>query len=190
MAELLPLEQAASAIGKSTTTVRRLVKANKIPFEKQRTPTGFIYLLDTDNLKAYYQARDGSIFDEDFPIEAPAKAGQQVRIAVAGETGGQAEYWQKKAELYEDKYLNELTGHAQTREDLGVWRGRAEQAQSMLLKLLPNPQEVEVRDAVEQKVVKAAPKQSPMNSMAGMLGLISVLVVIAVVVFLKLWTNA
>ncbi len=69
----------------------------------------------------------------------------KMRLAVANETGNSAEYWLKRAEVYEEKYHHELQKVSQMREELGVWRGRAEHAQAMLMKMLPaagNPIEV------------------------------------------------
>jgi hypothetical protein len=74
-----------------------------------------------------------------------------VRVAVASESGTAIDYWQKKAENYEEKYYKELASHSQTREELGTWRGRAEQAQAMVLKLLPAPQEVSVENRQGQE---------------------------------------
>lgn len=154
MAELIQLDQAASIVGKSEVTLRRLVKAGKIPFERQKTLTGFIYLVDPLEVKKYYKIRNGGAYTpegdgaDEITLNTPRSA-NKVRLAVSDETGNQTEYWQKKAESYEDKYYTELNTHAQTREDLGVWRGRAEHAQAMLLKLLPAPSEVVLESSVE-----------------------------------------
>lgn len=155
MAEAIQLDKAAALVGKSEVTLRRLIKAGKIPFEKQKTLTGFVYLVNPDHVKTFYKVREGSIFDRDVKEtiqEKKADSGESqsatgsVRVAVAGDEGGAPAYWQKRSELYEDRYTNEVVKHAQTREELGAWRGRAEQAQSMLMKLLPAPSsEVEVQ---------------------------------------------
>jgi len=160
MAELMQLDRAAALTGKSEVTLRRLIKAGKIPYQKEKTLTGFVYLVDPDRVKAYYQVRGGGMFSDDSNLKAsavfdsvqPVSEAEEaepvttasvsgVRVAVANESGDLNQYWQKKADLYEDKYLQEAAHHAQTREELGVWRGRAEQAQSMIMKLLPAPSE-------------------------------------------------
>jgi len=176
MAELVQLDKAASMVGKSEVTLRRLIKANRIPFQKEKTLTGFIYMVDPSDVKTYYLNRDGEVnaatsdkngqerlaFEgteipikkqriEEVPIqdevELPKEDIAPARIYQAQNPDGGAyvEYWQKRAETYEDRYTNEVGKHAQTREELGVWRGRAEQAHSMLLKLLPSGQDVEVK---------------------------------------------
>lgn len=160
------LDQAARQVGKSEVTVRRLVKAGKISHRKEKTLTGFIYLVDPTEISHYYGDRGSS--SEDFaqqlreagaevveevrihhakPLEgnsedqAQGESGptRQIRVAVAGESGNLSEYWQKRAETYENRYHQTLETQAKLREELGVWRGRAEQAQNMLVKLLPAP---------------------------------------------------
>ena len=152
MPEFVQLDKAAAEIGKSEVTLRRLIKAGKIPFKKEKTLTGFIYMVDPAAVRAYYQIKGGGNFTEDgasakeedlLPlaesVSTQPKERSHVRVAVGGESGDLYEYWLKRSELYEDRYNQEVSKHAQTREELGNWRGRAEQAQSMLVKLLPSP---------------------------------------------------
>jgi hypothetical protein len=170
----MQLDKAASAIGKSEITLRRLVKANKIPFQKEKTPTGFIYLVDLDQVRAYYQAREGFVSAAvespesseraNVPADSFTNHGTAVRVAVAGDMGGAAEYWQKRSELYEDRFHGEVMKHAQTREELGMWRGRAEQAQAMLVKLLPGAQTESVRELSRGEVVPTSKENKPRPS--------------------------
>jgi len=200
MAELLQLDAAAAQIGKSEVTLRRLIKAGKIPFQKEKTLTGFIYLVDPEAVQNYYQGRDAEILNsEEFQA---AETGDQevsnkeaktvhatpyksaVRVAVASETGSAVEYWQKRAEIYEDRYTQEMQKHSQAREELGMWRGRAEQAQTMLTKLLPASSE-EVPKPVE--VVPVNKEASPW--LVSILVTLVFLIIIAgaVVIYLKLY---
>lgn len=178
MAELVQLDKAASQVGKSEVTLRRLIKAEKIPFQKEKTLTGFIYLVDPNEVRKFYKMK---------PEDAPAPASKTkepvapqsppVRIAIAGESGNVNEYWQKKSELYEDRYHQELAKHSNTREELGVWRGRAEQTQAMLMKLLPAPQDVAVRNQQQE-----APESKQGSSVWAIILTIVLLVLIAVVI--------
>ncbi|MCC2631593.1 MAG: hypothetical protein K0S20_292 [Patescibacteria group bacterium] len=170
MAELVQLDRAAAMVGKSEVTLRRLIKAGKIPFQKEKTLTGFVYLVDPDKVKSFYKIREGVIVEEGAAMEGnasttepagepvPLRTPSPVRVAVAGESGSPYEYWQKKSELYEERYNQEVVKHSQAREELGVWRGRAEQSQAMLLKLLPSPQEVEVRQTGVQPALQSPSK--------------------------------
>jgi hypothetical protein len=201
MAQLVQLDKAAKAAGKSEITLRRLIKAGKIPFEKQKTLTGFIYLVDPQSVKDFYggksvktasaaatdSEKQSSGEKADQPqkaqsvekpvakpiedvVEAPKKVASpdiddsdSVRLAVAGESGEQDEYWRKKAELYEKKYHEEAARHTEAREALGTWRGRAEHAQAMLMKMLPASAEAKAENKKEDpkkgKVTEEANKQ-------------------------------
>jgi hypothetical protein len=147
MATYIQLDQAAKEVGKSEITIRRLVKAAKITHRKEKTLTGFIYLVDPEEILKFYQSGnsdEGRVIEpeeqspETDPSEEPIA--RQIRVAVTGESGNLSEYWQKRAETYEDRYYRELEEQAKLREELGAWRGRAEQAQNMLVKLLPAPE--------------------------------------------------
>ena len=160
MAQYIPLDAAAAVVGKSEVTLRRLIKADKIPFRREKTLTGFVYVIDIEAAKAYYDVPDVAPAEEpakEEKEEAPAAKATTVRVGIANQEGSTAEYWQKRSESYEDRYHGEVGKHAQTREELGVWRGRAEQAQSMLVKLLPSNSEVEVQKPRE--AVVSAPKE-------------------------------
>ena len=150
MAELIQLDAAATLVGKSEVTLRRLIKAGKIPFQKERTPTGFIYQVDPEVVRGYYQGREAVFTVPETSATHEVASSPRVRVAVASDSGTPTEYWQKKAEVYEERFNTEMKNHAQTREELGVWRGRAEQAQSMLVKLLPAPAEVQVQNIQAQ----------------------------------------
>lgn len=163
MAELVQLDVAAALVGKSEVTLRRLIKAGKVPVHKEKTLTGFIYLIDPDKLQAYYESRGEITFEsmEEAPpepvdeldgeetVEPVARRKSGRRLAVAGESGGEVTYWQRRAETYEERYHAELQKHATAREELGVWRGRAEHAQAMLMKLLPPVPEVLMNPAAD-----------------------------------------
>lgn len=148
MAIRVQLENAARQVRKSEVTVRRLIKAGKVPFEKQKTLTGFIYLVDPDEIRHFYQNRGvvsptTKVETEKPNFQPKAEPDTETpvkRVAISDETGNSTGYWQKRSDLYEERYNQEMGKHAQAREELGVWRGRAEQTQSMLMKLLPAPE--------------------------------------------------
>lgn len=190
MAEPMQLDQAARLVGKSEVTLRRLIKAGKIPFEKEKTLTGFIYKIDPEKVRAYYHIRVGGVFgtngkasDDDNPFESldekersgPAympKSAEPLRIAVEDAGGHASEYWQKRSDLYEDKYHQEVQKHATLREELGVWRGRAEQAQAMIIKMLP-PAETPAIQAGEP--VK---EEKTLSWVAVLLGTLTVVIIV------------
>lgn len=214
MAESLQLDKAAALVGKSEVTLRRLIKAGKIPFEKEKTLTGFIYRVKPADVRAYYKQKDGDSpveeVEQEMEIPITRKGTEEsvehdpadvhrvesrgsnprVRVAIADETGNSYEYWQKKSEVYEEKYNQEVTRHAQTREELGVWRGRAEQAHSMLLKLLPAPGgEVEVRPSSARSSSDSNPSRGDGTWVATLVvsfTLIIIIIAAAAVMYFKL----
>lgn len=153
MASFLHLDQAAKLVGKSEITLRRLLKTGKVTHRKEKTLTGFIYLLDPEELKRYYRIQTeplplGSSFAQpnlvdDVPVEsAPTPAlAKSVQVEVTkpaqSDQPPESAYWHQRAESLEDKYLQVLGEQAKIREELGLWRGRAEQAQQMVSALLP-----------------------------------------------------
>lgn len=195
MAELVRLDKAASLAGKSEVTLRRLIKANKIPFQKEKTLTGFIYMVNPHDVLKFYNIRE-SVIEEAVKAEKDSSgvvetvvprskeveksyvgSTSTVRVAVAGEEGGATGYWQKRAERYEERYHTEIEKHSETKAELGLWRGRAEQSQAMLLKLLPAPQGVEIQQK-EEPIVPAIKENNSL--VVAMVSTLVVLVVIAV----------
>lgn len=186
MAHFVQLDVAAKEVGKSEVTLRRLIKSGKVGHRKEKTLTGFIYLVDVEQVRAYYEQHQGTpveveklssedlektteatLSEEERARRAEAREERTVRLAVTGESGSMAEYWQKRAQAFEERYHRELARHAEAREEMGVWRGKAEQAQEMLSKLLPA---VTVREAeskaevAEQPTPESAAAQSVQKS--------------------------
>ena len=137
-------DEAVRQVGKAEVTLRRLVKAGKISHKKEKTLTGFVYLVDPEEIIRYYgeQGAEADIEPSEDEAETPKQATpkQQVRLAVSGESGSLNEYWQKRAETFETRYHQAVIAQGELREELGLWKGRAEQAQNMVVKLLPAPQ--------------------------------------------------
>ncbi len=164
MAQSLQLDAAAKLAGKSEVTLRRLIKAGKIPFQREKTLTGFLYLVDPDHVRAYYgeglSTEQQEVAEEqaaEVRAEAPTNEVRPgaVRLAVAGESGNFAEYWQKRSDMFEQRYHQEATRLTAAREELGYWKGKAEHAQSLVTRLLPSGDEKPVSQlAVTDQAVK------------------------------------
>lgn len=171
MAEFLHLDAAAKLVGKSEVTLRRLVKAGKVASQKNKTQTGFIYLVDPEEVRAYYGVKSSlklgsdpeprvEIEPDPVPVAEPVKHAvstrQQgkVRVAISGIEGDPVAYWAKRAETYEERYQREIQNTANLREELGLWRGRAEHAQALLMKLLPGPSTAQISER------RAAPQET------------------------------
>lgn len=52
--QFINLNEAATLINKSTQTLRRLIKSNKIKYRRKKTPQGFIYFIDISSLKELF----------------------------------------------------------------------------------------------------------------------------------------
>lgn len=160
---MVSLAEAALISGKSEITIRRLVKAGKVASKKEATQTGFNYTVDADAVRAYYgQASaqkepvvSGQAVQQ--PASTAVQAENRVRVAVADESGSSVAYWHKRAEGYEQRFHAQVRTNADLREQVGLWKGRAENAQAMLVKLLPPPS-----DTLEVREGKAKP-ETPEN---------------------------
>jgi len=74
------LDQAAEQVGKSEITLRRLIRANKISFEKEKTPTGFVYKVDPKSVLDYYASRE-EVVSAEVESEKPAEAKKEKKAA-------------------------------------------------------------------------------------------------------------
>lgn len=174
MANLIQLDAAAKLAGKSEVTIRRLIKSGRLPAEKQKTLTGFIYLVDADKVQAYYKTKPAESSpahseQEEEAVHAVTSHGR-TRVAVSDTHGNTSGYWAARAEAYEERYHKEVEKNGELREELGLWRGRAEHAQGLLVKLLPAPNTVEVK---EEKVSEPKKRSSRRLSFAGMVVVIA-----------------
>ena len=155
MPELLPLDAAATAVGKSEVTLRRLVKSGKVPAEREQTITGFIYRVDPEAIKAYYAERETEVEER---AEIAPKATTLNRLAVSTPAQGNEDYWRKRAERYEQKYDESVQAHLKTKEELGLWRGKAGNPQETILPV--------VKKSKEKKEVAANTEQEEKETVA------------------------
>lgn len=89
--QFLSVSEAASLIKKSTQTIRRMIKNKKIKFRRKRTPQGFTYFIDKDNLLEIY----GN--------ELPSKKPEVGKIRQAEKTANEVKQGLKDADLTEAK---------------------------------------------------------------------------------------
>lgn len=120
---LVTLPQAANLIGKNLRTIQRYISNGKLT-PHLKDGRNFI---DREELSNKFQIRAETIMTGASNAAAP----DQSRADVNRGTPNLAE-----ANHYRDKWENEIQAHAKTREELGVWRGRAESYQNFATKLL------------------------------------------------------
>ncbi|KKR23610.1 MAG: hypothetical protein UT55_C0087G0007 [Candidatus Peregrinibacteria bacterium GW2011_GWE2_39_6] len=63
--QYISLQDASLMVNKSPQTIRRLIKGNKVRYRKYKTPQGFTYLVEKNNLQQYFEEIEET--DEDFP---------------------------------------------------------------------------------------------------------------------------
>jgi len=52
--DFISIKDASEISGKSIQTIRRMIKSKKIKFKKEKTPQGFNYLIDLNDMIAFY----------------------------------------------------------------------------------------------------------------------------------------
>jgi len=115
--ELVTLQEAAELIGKNLRTIQRYIKAGKLR-RHQKDGKNFV---------------SRSELETKFKMSAtkPPESVASEKIADASESRQIP-----KVEDYQKKWIEEIQKHAQTREELGIWKGRAEAYQAFASRLL------------------------------------------------------
>ena len=87
----ITIKNASEISGKSIQTIRRLVKAKKVKFKRDKTPQGFNYLIDETSFKEYYNiAREHAKVEKKevkakaVEVEAEADQPKETTKALAG----------------------------------------------------------------------------------------------------------
>jgi len=134
---LITLKEAAQIVGKSELTIRRLVKAKKVNSQKQKTATGFSYLVDEDDLKSFYnldqldQSSDKAAHTQQ-PDHDPDQTINQTGDKVAGKASNQGDQKDDQA-TGRDNLLTFLQDeNSRLREDLKSVRQRREEREEGL----------------------------------------------------------
>ena len=52
--DFISIKDASEISGKSIQTIRRMIKSKKIKFKKEKTPQGFNYLIDLEDMLSFY----------------------------------------------------------------------------------------------------------------------------------------
>ncbi len=121
--DLITLNEAAELIGKNLRTIQRHVKSGKL---KKHDVAGKSFISRAELVKKIGVSINTVAEKEAKPAKKPQKGSQEFR--------------QEETADYQKKWAEELQKHAQTREELGVWKGRAEAYQAFSARLLGNGQ--------------------------------------------------
>ena len=160
--DLISLGEAATFVGKNLRTIQRLIKAGKLT-RQQKDGKNFVSRKELESK---------------FNITATKPQESVVRQA-------------PRVEDYQKKWTDEIQKHAQTREELGVWKGRAEAYQAFAGRLLGEGKSIKKDDIV----VKTEPENDnspPLTKSSfsyylifAILGLIFILLIVTIRIYLS-----
>jgi len=122
MDDLISLNEAAALIGKNLRTIQRHIKKGKLT-RHEKDGKSFVSRKELEQK-----------FDK-FPKRNKEKPKSQ-KVAVESQT--QETKSKPQGFNYEGKWIDEVQKHAETREELGQWKGRAEAYQNFAARLLGN----------------------------------------------------
>lgn len=110
--QLITIQEAAKLSQKSTQTIRRLIKMNKLKCKRKRTPQGFNYEVQKDSLMKYL----GTEFEEEIKINGKNSIENDV-FELAVEPDIIRAKRRKKSAIYDVEIPTE-TGGAEIKEDI------------------------------------------------------------------------
>lgn len=120
--DLILLNDAATLVGKNLRTIQRYIKNGQLS-RHQKDGTSFVSRQELENK---FSIKDTPVPPPMPPIPIRKKTTETVLPA------------KTKVLDFQVKWVEEIEKHAQTREELGVWKGRAEAYQQFASRLLGN----------------------------------------------------
>ena len=115
--DLISLTEAATLVAKNLRTIQRYIKMGKMT-RHQKDGKSFISRRELENKFKIMATKP----QESVASEKAEDATKPPQV--------------KPADDYQNKWVEEIQKHAQTREELGVWKGRAEAYQAFASRLL------------------------------------------------------
>ena len=115
--QYISIQDAALQSGKSIQTIRRMVRANKVSARKERTPQGFVYLIDAQSLEQFARSHGNAarlhtgIHARVSAYQAPGQANVTDRAHVADQTEVNPRAAQQQSEVAkaeENKFIGEI----------------------------------------------------------------------------------
>jgi len=143
--ELITLPEAATLVGKNLRTIQRYLE-NGVLTRHEKDGKNFI---SRSQIEQKFSARGGSAFGGGkFSKRFEEKPKPQTKSPPHGLN-------------YEEKWIEEIQKHAQTREELGEWKGRAEAYQSFAARLLGNGSQKD--DLVASEIKRSSKINFPLS---------------------------
>lgn len=174
MDDLISLSEAATLVGKNLRTIQRRIKAGQLTRHDI----------------------EGKSFVSRGEVENKFRIKNQPLKKLAGEPPKKSAEISKNELDYAEKWIEEIQKHAETREELGIWKGRAEAYQSFAARLLGNGHiENIAKEAVASENKKPIDPSTSLGAsksakiytylIYGMIGIFFVIMTILVLIMLK-----
>ena len=142
MNDLISLNEAAELIGKNLRTIQRYIKDGKLSRHDENEKS-FVSKKEVEEKFGVLKAEKAEIKKESATEKenhvAPPPV-QKPKYRPAEEST-----WQKEFKEYQQKWIDEVKAHAETKESLGEWKGRAEAYQAFAARLLGDGQPPEIK---------------------------------------------
>ena len=84
--DFITIKDASEISGKSIQTIRRMIKSKKIKFKKEKTPQGFNYLVDLEDMITFYNIDRAQTAGLNRPQEEGEVETQEVALATQTNT--------------------------------------------------------------------------------------------------------
>ena len=131
----LTFQEAATLIGKNLRTIQRHIKNGKLSRHPSHAKDGKNFISRSE-----LEQKFGKVSKK--PEEKPSGEAEASKPQAAAED--QVPKSPPERQNYEEKWINEIQKHAQTREELGVWKGRAEAYQAFASRLLGSGEKIDL----------------------------------------------
>lgn len=133
--DLISFNEAATLIGKNLRTIQRYIKNGRLN-RYQKDDKNFISRQELENKFTIMATRT-----------AKSVATQKEEDATSSSATGD----------FQKKWIDEVEKHAQTREELGIWKGRAEAYQTFASRLLSSGEKIDLEQNPSPEIKKDEP---------------------------------
>jgi len=171
--DLISLSEAAELIGKNLRTIQRHIKSGKLT-RHDRDGKSYVSRGEVEEKFGKISSiKEKKVVAEKEPVIEQAKVTSK----------------EEKGSDYQAKWIEEVQKHAETREELGVWKGRAEAYQAFASRLLGNGNV----ESVDREMAQSENKKSPVYKsiktytylIYGLIGIFFIIILFFVLIVLK-----
>jgi len=177
--DLISLTEAATLVAKNLRTIQRYIKMGKLT-RHQKDGKSFISRRELENKFKIMATK---------PQESVASEKAEDATKPRQETVSRDKPELTEAQQYQTKWMEEVEKHAETREELGIWKGRAEAYQAFASRLLGNGNVESVDREMAQSEIKKSPVDKNIRTyiylIYGLVGVFFVIILFFVLIVSK-----